>query len=190
MLKDYYAILSVSQDASLSEIKLQYQKLLLIHHPDKQQQNQSQQSSSVASKEVIPLQDIKEAWECLRQPNQRAFYDSSLKGISPPHQYPTDNAISVMHRSGTNMEYVIEAAMRLRANGQVNDDIDLDDMDYNEKSSSYSAPCRCSGEYVISEDELELGVDTVVCSTCSLIVRIHYEVESDHEDDSNARNNN
>ncbi|CAO3567473.1 unnamed protein product [Mortierella alpina] len=152
MLKDYYAILSVSQDASLSEIKLQYQKLLLIHHPDKQQQIQSQQAPSTALKQAIPLQDIKEAWECLRQPNQRAFYDSSLK------------------------------AMRLRANGHVNDDIDLDDMDYNEDSGTYSAPCRCSGEYIISEDELELGVDTVVCSTCSLIVRIHYEVETDHDD--------
>ncbi|KAF9965491.1 Diphthamide biosynthesis protein 4 [Mortierella alpina] len=154
MLKDYYAILSVSQDASLSEIKLQYQKLLLIHHPDKQQQNQS------VLKEAIPLQDIKEAWECLRQPSQRAFYDSSLK------------------------------ALRLRANGQVNDDIDLDDMDYNEDSGAYSAPCRCSGEYVISEEELELGVDTVVCSTCSLIVRIHYEVETDRDDDNDSDGNN
>ncbi|KAF9556476.1 Diphthamide biosynthesis protein 4 [Mortierella alpina] len=160
MLKDYYAILDVPQGASLSEIKQQYQKLLLIHHPDKQQQNQSQQAPSAAPKEAIPLQDIKEAWECLRQPKQRAFYDSSLK------------------------------AMRLRANGQVNDDIDLDDMDYNEESSTYSAPCRCSGEYVISEDELELGVDTVVCSTCSLIVRIHYEAETDHDDDNDNNSNN
>lgn len=30
MLKDYYEILSVPQDASLTEIKQQYQKLLLI----------------------------------------------------------------------------------------------------------------------------------------------------------------
>jgi preprotein translocase subunit Sec63 len=30
MLKDYYDILSVPQDASLAEIKQQYQKLLLI----------------------------------------------------------------------------------------------------------------------------------------------------------------
>ncbi|KAF9176838.1 Diphthamide biosynthesis protein 4 [Haplosporangium sp. Z 767] len=142
MLKDYYAILDITQDATVAEIKQQYQKLLLIHHPDKQQQNQSQQlSPAMAPVALIPLQDIKEAWECLRQPDQRAFYDSSLK------------------------------AMRLRANGQVNDDIDLDDMEYDEGKSH--------GEYIISEDELELGVDTVVCSTCSLIVRIHYEVADD-----------
>lgn len=30
MLKDYYAILGVAEDASSAEIKLQYQKLLLI----------------------------------------------------------------------------------------------------------------------------------------------------------------
>ncbi|KAF8933235.1 hypothetical protein EDD21DRAFT_405774 [Dissophora ornata] len=151
MLKDYYAILGVSEDAASAEIKLQYQKLLLIHHPDKQQQNQSLQTSSIAPT-LIPLQDIKEAWECLRLPAQRAFYDSSLK------------------------------AVRLRANGQVNDDIDLDDMEFDEETGVYSSPCRCSGEYVVSEDELELGVDTVVCSTCSLIVRIHYEAAEDDED--------
>ncbi|KAF9170694.1 Diphthamide biosynthesis protein 4 [Mortierella sp. AD011] len=153
MLKDYYAILDIPQDADLAEIKSQYQKLLLIHHPDKQQQNQSQQQAPSTGPALIPLQDIKEAWECLRQPAQRAFYDSSLK------------------------------AMKLRANGQVNDDIDLDDMEYNEDNGTYTSPCRCSGEYVVSEDELELGVDTVSCSTCSLIVRIHYEVADEEDDD-------
>ncbi|KAG0087040.1 Diphthamide biosynthesis protein 4 [Podila epicladia] len=151
MLKDYYSILGVAEDASPAEIKLQYQKLLLIHHPDKQQQKQPGQSPA---HELIPLQEIMEAWECLRVPSQREFYDSSLK------------------------------AMKLRANGQVNDDIDLDDMDYDGESSVYTSPCRCSGEYIISEDELELGVDTVVCSTCSLIVRIHYEVADDDDDDN------
>ncbi|KAF9923527.1 Diphthamide biosynthesis protein 4 [Linnemannia zychae] len=152
MLKDYYAILDVSQDATVTEIKQQYQRLLLIHHPDKQLQ---QQASSTDLKS-IPLQDIKEAWECLREPNHRAFYDSSLQ------------------------------AMRLHANGQVHDDIDLDDMEYDEESGSYTSPCRCSGEYIISEDELELGVDTVGCSTCSLIVRIHYEEADDREEDNES----
>jgi len=53
----------------------------------------------------VILQEIKEAWENLRLPEQRAFYDSSLK------------------------------AMRLRANGQVNEDIDLDDMEFDEGKS-------------------------------------------------------
>ncbi|KAK3835792.1 MAG: hypothetical protein JOS17DRAFT_519049 [Linnemannia elongata] len=156
MLKDYYAILDVSQDASLAEIKQQYQRLLLIHHPDKQLQQQTAPNSGSPSLKLIPLQDIKEAWECLREPNHRAFYDSSLQ------------------------------AMKLHANGQVHDDIDLDDMDFDEELGSYTSPCRCSGEYIISEDELELGVDTVVCSTCSLIVRIHYEAaDNDEDEDTN-----
>ncbi|KAF9438849.1 Diphthamide biosynthesis protein 4 [Entomortierella beljakovae] len=154
MLKDYYAILDISNDATLTEIKSQYQKLLLIHHPDKQQQNQSSQLNSPVPA-FIPLQDIKEAWECLRQPDRRSFYDSSLK------------------------------AVKLRENGQVNDDIDLDDMDYDEETGTYTSPCRCSGEYIISEDELELSIDTVVCSTCSLIVRIHYQAADESEEDDN-----
>ncbi|KAF9425627.1 Diphthamide biosynthesis protein 4 [Podila epigama] len=153
MLKDYYAILGVAENASPSEIKMQYQKLLLIHHPDKQRQ-----AGQTAPQDSDQLQDIMEAWECLRIPSQREFYDSSLK------------------------------AMKLRTNGQVNDDIDLDDMDYDDETSVYTSPCRCSGEYAISEKELELGVDTVVCSTCSLIVRIHYEVADDDDDDDNGGN--
>jgi diphthamide biosynthesis protein 4 len=54
------------------------------------------------------------------------------------------------------------------------------------ESGSYTSPCRCSGEYIISEDELELGVDTVVCSTCSLIVRIHYEAAEDEDEDEDT----
>ncbi|KAG0234818.1 Diphthamide biosynthesis protein 4 [Actinomortierella wolfii] len=148
MLKDYYALLGLSQDASYAELKQQYQKLLLQHHPDKIQQRQEENKDIESS---VTLQDIKEAWECLREPAQRAFYNTSLK------------------------------AQKLRENGQVNDDIDLDDMDFDEESGSYTSPCRCSGEYVISEAELELGVDTVMCSTCSLIVRIHYEAASDED---------
>ncbi|KAG0264598.1 DnaJ sub C member 24 [Actinomortierella ambigua] len=127
MLKDYYALLGLPQDATHADIKLQYQRLLLQHHPDKVQQRQEE---AKATGSPVMLQDIKEAWECLREPAQRAFYDTSLK-----------------------------------------------------ESGSYSTPCRCSGEYVISEAELELGVDTVVCSTCSLIVRIHYEVASDGDEE-------
>ncbi|KAF9351011.1 Diphthamide biosynthesis protein 4 [Mortierella sp. NVP85] len=145
MLKDYYAILGVAEGAPVAEIKQQYQRLLLIHHPDKQQQQQNQflQASAGVSSSTVTLQEIKEAWENLRLPEQRAFYDSSLK------------------------------AMRLRANGQVNEDIDLDDMEFDEGN----------GEFVISVKELELGVDTVTCSTCSLIVRIHYEAADDSEED-------
>jgi len=50
-------------------------------------------------------------------------------------------------------------------------------------AETYSSPCRCSGEFLISVKELELGVDTVTCSTCSLIVRIHYEAADDSEED-------
>ncbi|KAF9585468.1 Diphthamide biosynthesis protein 4 [Lunasporangiospora selenospora] len=179
MLKDYYEILGVPQEATLAEIKQQYQRLLLTYHPDKQQQNLSQKQSvpTPVRDTTDPLLDVREAWECLREPSRREFYDSSLKGR---HWLNRFSNVFSLHYYLTNSNSEIRfIAMKLRAQGQVNDDIDLDDMEFDEEAGIYSFPCRCSGEYAISEDELELGIDTVTCSTCSLIVLIHYEVADD-----------
>ncbi|OLL23786.1 Diphthamide biosynthesis protein 4 [Neolecta irregularis DAH-3] len=52
--------------------------------------------------------------------------------------------------------------------------IDLDDMIYDNGIFSY--PCRCSGKYEITEEELEDGRDVVGCIGCSLWIRVAYEV--------------
>lgn len=49
-------------------------------------------------------------------------------------------------------------------------------MEYNEEQQSFSLVCRCSGDYVITEDELELGIEIVSCNNCSLCIRILYDV--------------
>lgn len=56
-------------------------------------------------------------------------------------------------------------------------------MTYDPERGSFSSPCRCSGVYVITEDEMEEGVDTVGCSTCTLSVRVLYqEVEQEEKE--------
>ena len=55
--------------------------------------------------------------------------------------------------------------------------IDLDEMTYDPETGSFSTPCRCSGCYIITEAEMEKGVDTVNCSTCTLSIHVLYHEE-------------
>lgn len=79
-------------------------------------------------------------------------------------------------------------------------------MDLDPASGSYSFPCRsalrsppprasrrsrrsargprgrCSGRYVITAAQLEEGYDTVCCGSCSLYVRVLYDVVDEDGD--------
>ncbi|RUP45849.1 DNAJ heat shock N-terminal domain-containing protein [Jimgerdemannia flammicorona] len=92
---------------------------------------------------------ILEAWEVLRSSEKRKAYDAQLR------------------------------AARLKQDGVINAEVDLDDMDYDEASRAYSTPCRCSGRYVITEEDLEGGADTTGCDNCSLRVRVLYVVDEE-----------
>ena len=39
---------------------------------------------------------------------------------------------------------------------------------------TYSHPCRCSGLFVVTEDDLEAGRDLATCSLCTLAIRVVY----------------
>lgn len=67
------------------------------------------------------------------------------------------------------------AAERVTQEWPVSDTVDLDDMTFDPTKGCYQLPCRCSGWYVVSEDDLEEGVELVCCSTCSLSIKILYQ---------------
>ncbi|RGB34052.1 hypothetical protein C1646_668840 [Rhizophagus diaphanus] len=69
-------------------------------------------------------------------------------------------------------------AMRLK-HEIYNADIDLDDMEYNEEMKLYSISCRCSGNYIITEQDLEKGANITGCTNCSLKIHILYEVNDE-----------
>lgn len=50
-------------------------------------------------------------------------------------------------------------------------------------SGSFSSVCRCSGEYVITELDLENGHNTVCCSNCTLSIRVLYNMLADDTGD-------
>lgn len=43
----------------------------------------------------------------------------------------------------------------------------------------YSISCRCSGNYIITEQDLEKGANITGCTNCSLKIHILYEVNDE-----------
>ena len=60
--------------------------------------------------------------------------------------------------------------------------VDLDAMDYSQETGVYSTRCRCGASYTLAEAEMERGVDTVCCSTCSLAIRVLYQPADEEEE--------
>eukprot|EP00026_Physarum_polycephalum_P010761 Phypoly_transcript_10940.p1 GENE.Phypoly_transcript_10940~~Phypoly_transcript_10940.p1 ORF type:complete len:389 (+),score=71.30 Phypoly_transcript_10940:66-1232(+) len=81
-VKDYYAILEISKDASEADIKKAYRKLALLMHPDKNSAPGSEDAFKAVSK----------AFACLSDPQARKHYD--VHGPDAPvtqtrHRHPT-----------------------------------------------------------------------------------------------------
>jgi diphthamide biosynthesis protein 3 len=55
------------------------------------------------------------------------------------------------------------------------DEIELEDMDFDEANSRYTYPCPCGDRFIITEDELDAGEIVARCPSCSLVIKVIYE---------------
>jgi diphthamide biosynthesis protein 3 len=58
----------------------------------------------------------------------------------------------------------------------VYDDVDLDEMQFDEAAETYYYPCPCGDRFSITIAELEAGDTIARCPSCSLIIRVLYDV--------------
>ncbi|KAH9282947.1 Diphthamide biosynthesis protein 3 [Echinococcus granulosus] len=58
------------------------------------------------------------------------------------------------------------------------DEIEIEDMEYDEEEQIYYYPCPCGDRFEISKAELEMGEDIARCPSCSLIIRVVYDPDA------------
>lgn len=51
------------------------------------------------------------------------------------------------------------------------DEIEIEDMEYNEEEEIYYFPCPCGDKFQISRNDLVNGDEIAHCPSCSLIIR-------------------
>ena len=58
------------------------------------------------------------------------------------------------------------------------DEIEIEDMTYDATLQLYHYPCPCGDRFEIGIQDLRDGEDVAVCPSCSLMIRVVYEVDS------------
>ncbi|XP_065059416.1 diphthamide biosynthesis protein 3-like [Rhopilema esculentum] len=57
------------------------------------------------------------------------------------------------------------------------DEVEIEDFEFDEDTETYYYPCPCGDRFAITKEELENGEDVATCPSCSLIVRVIYDLE-------------
>ncbi|XP_004507373.1 diphthamide biosynthesis protein 3-like [Cicer arietinum] len=69
------------------------------------------------------------------------------------------------------------------------DDVEIEDMEWNEELQSYTYPCPCGDLFQITKEDLKLGEEIARCPSCSLYITVIYNME-DFLGDSNQNRTN
>ena len=58
------------------------------------------------------------------------------------------------------------------------EEVEIEDMIYDEENEIYSYPCPCGDKFSISLEELQDGDDIATCPSCTLRIKVIYDDES------------
>jgi DnaJ-class molecular chaperone len=165
------AVLDAQHDPS-ALLKRAYHRALLQNHPDKA-------TSSAALDGKPPPQasysidQITAAFNVLSSPRRRREYDTAAR-LATGRTSNRGDAEAGGFQTGV-------------------ENVDLDDLAFDEAIQSWYRPCRCGNErgYHFNEDDLvevgEEGELMVGCLDCSLWLRVHFTVVEDEEDDNHLQ---
>ena len=79
----------------------------------------------------------------------------------------------------------LQPERELRA--MVYEEVEIDEMDYDEEQGLYTYECPCGDLFQISEEELAEGEEIAYCPSCSLVIRVLYDpADFEFEDGKNV----
>ena len=142
---DAYEVLGVREDADTDELRRAYQQLARQYHPDRARPSGEASTADDANDAFRRVQD---AWELVRDPDGRRRYDAERR------------------------------AEALQDLGSRATEVDLGEMDYAEDDAGagvWRYDCRCGDAFVVTEEQLTDGIDTIACRSCSLLLRPLYQ---------------
>jgi hypothetical protein len=58
------------------------------------------------------------------------------------------------------------------------EEVEIEDMKYDETTQTYTYPCPCGDKFSIGLDELRDGEDIATCPSCTLRIRIIFDEDS------------
>jgi len=61
------------------------------------------------------------------------------------------------------------------------DEVEIEDFEFDEETQIYHYPCPCGDRFEIALSELVDGEDIARCPSCSLMVKVIYELEDFQE---------
>ncbi|KAL4230465.1 Diphthamide biosynthesis protein 3 [Mactra antiquata] len=63
------------------------------------------------------------------------------------------------------------------------DEIEIEDMEYDEETETYYYPCPCGDKFEITKDDLKSGEDVAKCPSCSLMIKVIYDMDDFFEEE-------
>ncbi|XP_065854869.1 diphthamide biosynthesis protein 3-like [Euphorbia lathyris] len=67
------------------------------------------------------------------------------------------------------------------------DDVEIEDMQWNEELQAFTYPCPCGDLFQITKDDLRLGEEIARCPSCSLYITVIYNIEDYLGDDKSKK---
>ncbi|KNF06702.1 hypothetical protein PSTG_00018 [Puccinia striiformis f. sp. tritici PST-78] len=175
--EDYYKILELGSDAGPSEIRTAYLRLIKLHHPDKLKPSHHHPASTVHShspQQPSPTdhqyaQSLILAYSTLIEPARRIEYDLKRLKSNPAHkQVPS---------SGSDSKIVSQVLDLSEFTQLTVDQPEEEAPDTVGGGDRFVFPCRCGGQFLISEDQMEADIEIIGCDGCSLTVKVEYQSE-------------
>ena len=57
------------------------------------------------------------------------------------------------------------------------DEIEIEDMEFDEENQRYLYPCPCGDQFEISLEDLKAGEEIATCPSCSLMILVVYDLD-------------